>query len=312
MRKKSRHDVDAGEGSSRIPQPSTSTKRTVHRDYPRGRMHIDTEIEEVEEEQMETSDDESAEDETYRMPHMPPSKNSTEEDDESNGGQTRHEAIEEEERIVEGTLNPRSRKRDPFDPSPTIRVPHTSLWYVVANYKGKGATKRVKKLGKVDPRSQQKDASDYRFHTHFQQDIYETMTMGRRRIVSEEQWVDWRHMEVQQDPIYDQVIATCESHHLKILMGIHYDWNVEIIAQFYATLYIEEGGGARRMHWMTECDWFNISFDDFASDFSFGVVDAHHPRLHIHNPLKENEIKFIYAPRLKGKTGTTNGLYTFY
>jgi hypothetical protein len=153
-------------------------------------MHIDTEIEEVEEEQMETSDDESAEDEIYRMPHVPPSKNSTEEDDESNGSHTRHEAIEEKERIVEGNLNPRSRKRDPFDPSPTIRVPHTSLWYVVANYKGKGATKRVKKLGKIDPRSQQKDASDYRFHTHFQQDIYETVTMGRRRIVSEEQWVD--------------------------------------------------------------------------------------------------------------------------
>jgi hypothetical protein len=34
-------------------------------------------------------------------------------------------------------------------------------------------------------------------------------------------------------------------------MGAQYDWNVEVIAQFYATLYIE-GGGARKMHWMTE------------------------------------------------------------
>jgi hypothetical protein len=67
--------------------------------------------------------------------------------------------------------------------------------------------------------------------------------MDRRRIVSEAQCVDWRHMEAQEDPIYDQVIATCESHHLKIPMGIRYDWNVEIITQFYATLYIEEGGG---------------------------------------------------------------------
>jgi hypothetical protein len=72
--------------------------------------------------------------------------------------------------------------------------------------------------------------------------------MDIRRNVSEAQWVDWHHMEEQQDPIYDQVIAACESHHLKILMGVHYDWNVEVIAQFYATLYIEEGGGARKMH----------------------------------------------------------------
>jgi hypothetical protein len=73
----------------------------------------------------------------------------------------------------------------------------------VAKYKGKGATKKVKKLRKVDPRSQQKDASDYRFHSHFQQDIYETVTMDKKKIVSEAQWVDWRHMEAQQDSIYD-------------------------------------------------------------------------------------------------------------
>jgi hypothetical protein len=60
--------------------------------------------------------------------------------------------------------------------------------------------------------------------------------MDRRWIVSEAQWIDWRYMEEQHDPIYDQVIAACESHHLKILMGIHYDWNVEVIPQFYATL----------------------------------------------------------------------------
>jgi hypothetical protein len=184
-RKKSRRDVDAGEGSSRNPQPCTSTKRTVHRDYPRGRLHIDTEIKEVEEEQMETSDDESVEDETYKMSLVPPFENSAEEDDESNISQEGHEAVEEEEAMVEGTLNPRSGQRDPFDPSPTIRVPHKSLCFVVKSYKGKRATKQVKKLRKIDPRSQQRDASDYMFHTQFQQNLYETVIMDRRRVVSE-------------------------------------------------------------------------------------------------------------------------------
>jgi hypothetical protein len=87
---------------------------------------------------------------------------------------------------------------------------------------------------------------------------------------------------------------------------------VEVIAQFYATVYIEEGGGARRMHWMNEGDWFNISYDDFTSCFSFGAADARRQRLHIQNPLDEEEMKFMYAPRLEGNAGTTNGLYTFY
>jgi hypothetical protein len=70
----------------------------------------------------------------------------------------------------------------------------------------------------------------------------------RRRIVLEAQWVDRHHMEEQQDPIYNQVIAACESHHIKKLMGVHYDWNIEVIAQFYATLFMEEAKDVRAMH----------------------------------------------------------------
>jgi hypothetical protein len=56
--------------------------------------------------------------------------------------------------------------------------------------------------------------------------------MLQRRIVSEAQWVDWDHMAEQQDPIFNQVIATYENCHIKKLMGFHYNWNIEIIAQF--------------------------------------------------------------------------------
>jgi hypothetical protein len=214
-RKKSQHDVDAGEGGSRNPPPQGTSKRTVLRDFPRGRMHIDTEIEEVEEDPMETSDDESTDDETYKMSLVPPSENSSEDDVESIESELRRQVEEEEqEEMVEGTLNPRSRGRVPFNPSPTIRRPHKPLSYHVTNYKGKGTTKQVKRLQKIDPGSQQRNASDYKFHTQFQQDLYETVIVERRRIVSEAQWVDWHHMEEQQDHLYNQVIAACEGNAL--------------------------------------------------------------------------------------------------
>jgi hypothetical protein len=43
----------------------------------------------------------------------------------------------------------------------------------------------------------------------------------------------------------------------------------------------------------------------------FGSVDAHCFRLHMRNPLDEDEMKFMYAPGQEGNAGTTNGLYTF-
>jgi hypothetical protein len=66
------------------------------------------------------------------------------------------------------------------------------------------------------------------------------------------------------------------------------------------------------MHWMTEGDSYHISYNDFTSHLSFGSADAHCPRLHIHNPLDENEMKFMYARGLEGNAGTIHGLYTFY
>jgi hypothetical protein len=151
--------------SSESP-PQRTSKRTVLRDFPRGRMHIDTEIEEVEEDPIETSDDESSDDKTYKMSPVPPSENSFEDDVEIIESELRRQVEEEEqEEIIEGTLNPRSRERVPFNPSPTIRRSHKPLSYHVASYRGKGTTKQVKRLRKIDPRSQQKNASNYMFHT---------------------------------------------------------------------------------------------------------------------------------------------------
>jgi hypothetical protein len=167
-RKKCRRDVIAGEGGSRNPNPQRTSKRTVLRDFPRCRMHIDTEIKEVEEDPVETSDDESTDDEIYKLSLVPPSKNSFEDDVESIESELRRQVEEEEqEEVVEGTLNPRSRGRVPFNPSPIIRRPHKPLSYHVRSYRGKGTTKQVKRLRKIDPRSQQRNTSDYRFHTQF-------------------------------------------------------------------------------------------------------------------------------------------------
>jgi hypothetical protein len=56
---------------------------------------------------LETSDDESTEDETYKMSPMPHSENSSEDEIEINDSGVRHEAEEEEEEgMVERNFNP--------------------------------------------------------------------------------------------------------------------------------------------------------------------------------------------------------------
>jgi hypothetical protein len=72
-------------------------------------MHFDMEIEEVEEDPMETSDDESVDDEIYKISPIPPSKNSSKDDVESIKSELERQVEEEkQEEMAEGTLNPRS------------------------------------------------------------------------------------------------------------------------------------------------------------------------------------------------------------
>jgi hypothetical protein len=68
----------------------------------------------------------------------------------------------------------------------------------------------------------------------------------------------------------------------------------------------------RAMHWITKGEWYYITFDKFATRFSYGQADKDHFRIHIYNLLDENEMKFMYAPGQEGNAWTINGLYTFY
>jgi hypothetical protein len=48
------------------------------------------------------------------------------------------------------------------------------------------------------------------------------------------------------------------------------NWNNEIIAQLFATLYVEERGDTRKFHLMTEGRRYEITFEQFARLFGFG------------------------------------------
>jgi hypothetical protein len=63
---------------------------------------------------------------------------------------------------------------------------------------------------------------------------------------------------------------------------------------------------------MMEGEWYDITFDEFVTRFSYGQADKDRFRIHILNPLEDNEIKFMYASGQEGNAGTINGLYNFY
>jgi hypothetical protein len=120
----------------------------------------------------------------------------------------------------------------------------------------------VRKKRKENPRLIKKEPGiDYRFHTAFQQDFYESVIITKTKPIAISHWIDMTYMEAKHDTIFDEVVAAYRAKHLRDVMSFQKNWNNEIIVQFYATLYVEERGDARKFHWMTEGRRYEITFE---------------------------------------------------
>jgi hypothetical protein len=73
----------------------------------------------------------------------------------------------------------------------------------------------------------------------FHSDWYRSIHLHKKKPVVETQWVNWNWMTSRRHTIFNQIKATCDELELTKIMSFKYDWNKEIIYQFYATFYFD-------------------------------------------------------------------------
>jgi len=72
-----------------------------------------------------------------------------------------------------------------------------------------------------------------------------SQSSSETKIAVDAQWVDWNSMERANDPLFQEIMSECENKNIKALMGFQKDWNKEVIAEFYATVYFGYLGDER-------------------------------------------------------------------
>jgi hypothetical protein len=152
----------------------------------------------------------------------------------------------------------------------------------------------------------------YRFHMPFQQDFYENVIITKNKPVAISQWIDWSYMEGKGDIIFNEVVTACRVKHLREFMAFKKNWNNEIIVQFFATLYVEERGDTKKLHWMTEGRRYEISCGLFVRIFGFGQQDANYIKIHFGLRLDASKMRFMYRSNKRGSVGTILDLLPFY
>ena len=96
----------------------------------------------------------------------------------------------------------------------------------------------------MDPRKEQRSFyGDGSFWFSHQADWYESVIMSYKHVTTEMKWIDWGYLRRLASPVkevVDAVYTHCWEMDLVDIMSFQCHWNEEVVAQFYAALYIEE------------------------------------------------------------------------
>ena len=145
-----------------------------------------------------------------------------------------------------------------------------------------------------DPREEEHSFfGDARFWFPHQADWYESVIMTMKHVTTEMKWIDWNYLRRLADlvkDVVDAVYTRCQEMDLVDIMSFQCNWNEEVVAQFYATLFIVENG--RIIHWHLGGKMFTYNMADFSILFGhtgnsvfFGgnyIVNRDDSRLDLH------------------------------
>jgi hypothetical protein len=92
--------------------------------------------------------------------------------------------------------------------------------------------------------------------TFFHQDWYHIILYRKTKPVVSAQWIHLDYMNRTKDMHFNRILEACEFHGITDLLLFHYNWNQEVIAEFYSTLYFDKKEGI--FMWMTNGRRFSI------------------------------------------------------
>jgi hypothetical protein len=121
---------------------------------------------------------------------------------------------------------------------------HYAIWY---SKKTKQETINHNREAPVYEGSQQ--SVDPQFWSLFHSNWYRSIYLHKKTPVVPTKEVNWDWMAVKKNSIFNKIKATCDDLEMTPMMSFKYDWNEELICQFYATFYFDAAG--QKLMWMT-------------------------------------------------------------
>jgi hypothetical protein len=104
--------------------------------------------------------------------------------------------------------------------------------------------------------------TDERFYTFFHQDWYRSVLYQKTSPMVKHQFVHNDYMRAKKDMHFNKILEACDFHEITELLQFKHNWNQEVIAEFYSTLFYDKK--ERIFMWMTNGRRFNMKLSHFS------------------------------------------------
>jgi hypothetical protein len=122
-------------------------------------------------------------------------------------------------------------------------------------------------------------------------DFYITVILPKKhQPILHQRFINWSGCEGIDDREMSLALRAYEQKNMKNIMTFHFDWNDEIIAQFYSTLWIKNADeespyNFTYMNFYIEGSWYKVSYRRFAHILGFSDNDIAEDKVRIHDFL---------------------------
>jgi hypothetical protein len=93
-------------------------------------------------------------------------------------------------------------------------------------------------------------------------DWYESVILSKEHLTVDMKSIMWDALRSLNILAVSEAIDICHAEGLTSIMALNYDWNEEVIAQFYANLYVRRE--TKTFHWILQGKPLSISYERFA------------------------------------------------
>jgi hypothetical protein len=148
---------------------------------------------------------------------------------------------------------------------------------------------------------------DERFWTFFHQYWYHSVLYRKTSPMVKHQWVHIDYMIKKKDIHFNRILEACDFHGITDLLQFRYNWNQEVIAEFYATLFFDKK--ERIFMWITNGRRFDIKLTQFAQILVLSSQLDIPKKLHSRRVMMPREMTLIYIPISYFQAPKIDGFY---